>query len=497
MSRSKEMFSTPVHDTCNKEGYPAYTRSLEERYLQTLLTNTIGNTYYANSYELLKDADDIHDEMLKKDPVFVSKALKYARQEGYMRLQPIFGLAKLSSVDTTLFKSTFSDVVRIPSDLQDFMTIIGGLGRGQGGRAIKDTVGKWLNDNLTEYWAIKYNGRGRGYSLGDIIKTVHPKPNNDKTSLMYKYLIKKADLEELEVLPQIYAYEQLKRTNVLEEQSFLIEKGRLPHDVVTGATKMSPELWNSLLKDMPVFATLRNLNTFDREGILDSNKDLIVSRLNNKDVLKSSKILPFRFLNAFNNVNSTWVKDMLRQSVELTFDNLPDIPGKTAVLLDISGSMRWTEAFLTSAVFAFALYKKTNGNGLLWSFNTVVFDEKPSLYDSILSQAERIRPRGGTNTSAPVEKLIRENKKVDNIIMITDQQQNDGSLFYSSLKHYRSKVNRDVKTFVIDISPYQKAMIPDLDKNTFYIYGWSDQVLQFISQSIDGYGSMIEKISEM
>lgn len=53
MSRVKKWFASPVPLTKNMEGYPAYDRSLEERYLQCLLTNTISNTYYATGNELL------------------------------------------------------------------------------------------------------------------------------------------------------------------------------------------------------------------------------------------------------------------------------------------------------------------------------------------------------------------------------------------------------------------------------------------------------------
>ncbi|MBG9791858.1 hypothetical protein ABD76_04810 [Paenibacillus dendritiformis] len=93
-------------------------------------------------------------------------------------------------------------------------------------------------------------------------------------------------------------------------------------------------------------------------------------------------------------------------------------------------------------------------------------DAKPSRKDSILTQADRIRPRGGTDTGAPVRELLRQQKKADQIIMITNEQQNSGSPFYAALKDYRAKVNRNVKAFIVDIAPYRSAMVPPLDKDT-------------------------------
>jgi 60 kDa SS-A/Ro ribonucleoprotein len=73
------------------------------------LTNSLGNTYYKDKNELLQEAIQIHDQMLQKDSEFVAKSLPYARQRGYMRLQPIFGLAKLTEVNRELFKKIFNE----------------------------------------------------------------------------------------------------------------------------------------------------------------------------------------------------------------------------------------------------------------------------------------------------------------------------------------------------------------------------------------------------
>ncbi|HEX3047879.1 MAG TPA: TROVE domain-containing protein [Bacillota bacterium] len=493
MSRLTKLFTFPVPDLKNRDGYPAYQRPLQEQYLQTLLTNTIGNTFYADKNELLQEAIGVHDAMIQKDAGFVAKALPYARKKGCLRLQPALGLAKLAGTDDPdakeIFKNVFEQVILIPSDLQDFMTILEGSGRGQGGRAIKNAVAKWLNQYLTEYWAIKYYGRGRGFSLADIIQTVHPEPGSEVQSRLFKYLISG---ENAYREGKIYAFEQLKKAQSPAEQIRWILEGQLPYEVVTSVCKMTPELWNALTPNLPLFALLRNLNTLERAGILDQHRGMIERKFTNQEMLRRAKIMPFRFLNAFQAVEKAWVKDVLRQAVELTFANLPDIPGKTAVFLDVSGSMGG-EYLRIGSVFALALYKKTKGNGLFRLFNTTVHDPKVSLHDAILSQAERIRADGGTDTGAPLRAL---QEKVDNVIIITDEQQNTGSPFYKELVSYRKRYNRDAMCFVIDLAPYRSEMVPPADPLTHYIYGWSDQVLQYISFATHGYASVVEMVRE-
>lgn len=243
-------------------------------------------------------------------------------------------------------------------------------------------------------------------------------------------------------------------------------------------------------------ALLRNLNTLARHGVLEEFRDYITRRLTDKETLQKAKILPFRFLKAFQQVREPWVRDVLREAVELTFGNLPEIPGKTAIFLDVSGSMAG-EYLLIGGVFAVALYKKTHGNAIFWTFNTGVMEPSVSMHDSILTQADRLRPMGGTDTGAPVRQLTSRRLFVDNVIVITDEQQNVGAPFYQALIDYRRKVNNRARAFVIDVAPYRSAMIPPSDRLTCYIYGWSDVVLQYISLACQGYGGLVEKVKNL
>jgi 60 kDa SS-A/Ro ribonucleoprotein len=490
MSRVKQVFEGVLPTTTNHEGYPAYIRPIKEQYLQALLTNTLGNTFYADRNVLLQEALDLHAEMMRTDPAYAARALVYARNEGLMRLQPILGLVYLSQYDTALFSRIFSQIIRIPPDLADFLTILSGLGRGQGGRAIKREVAGFLN-GIDEYWALKYNGRGRGYNLGDAIATAHPVPRDERQNQLFRYLTGQA--AQLQELPQIAAFEALKRADNDEQRIRHINEGRLPHEVVTGTVQPTPAVWQAILHQLPLFALLRNLNTLDRVGILDENRDYISRRLTDREALQKAKIMPFRFVNAFEQVHKAWMRDVLRQAVEMCFANLPVLNGRSAIFLDISGSMSG-EFIRIGSVFALALFKLSGGQAIFWLFDTEVYDAQASLHDSILSQAEKIKARGGTDTGAPLRALRSSREKVDNIIMITDEQQNTGSPFYNELQSYRRKYNPDTRAFIIDVAPYQGALVPPVDDLTHYIYGWADTVVKYIVYSIDGYAGMAERV---
>lgn len=485
-------YSAPTKVNKAGAGYGAWDRPVEEQFLQTLLTNTLSNTYYADERELLKESEALHNEMLDKDVDFYAKALVFARNEGYMRTQPVFGLAKLAGKNPSLFAKVFDKVILTPKDLSDFATILSSQRKGQGGRAVKRVVGKWLTKNLNDYWIVKYGaekGDG-GYSLKDMLRVFHPKGLNE---IYAKYILGK-DVE-LPASSPIALFEKLKKASSVEEKIAYIKSGKLPHEVASTFAGKDAKVWGAI--SFPMFALLRNLATLERNGAIENFKVQIQRDFKNPEYVKKSKILPFRFLKAFEMVKSEWVKDAMRDAIESSVENIPDFTGDFTVLLDISGSM---QSFISqAAIFAVAAAKKAKEDKI-YLFDTRVDPFSVSMRDSILTQSSKIYIRGGTDIGEAVAYLTRNKVKKDNIILITDEQQNAGSPAFKKIEEYRKSINKNAKFFIIDVSPYRSAMTPpEMDKNTFYIYGWSDQVLSFIasmSKGLDGQVSTV-KASEL
>lgn len=493
--RSHALFNTPtikIPDTVNRDGYAAYTRPIEEQYAQTLLTNTFGNTYYATERDLVQESTLVNDAMLAKDPDFASKAIVYARTKGFMRTQPIFALAKLAAIPGPYFELIFNKVIRTPNDLSDFFTIMRSLRKGEGGRRIKRVAGKWLTQRLSEYWAVKYGAdKSDGYSLADMIKVTHAKgPANP----LFDYLLsRKGYVFEPGKLPQVAAFERLKKATTIDEKLEAITAGKLPHEVASTFVGKDAKGWEAIVFQMPIFAMLRNLATMERLGIMKGEvRDHVIKTFTDQATITKSMILPFRFVEAMNHVTDDKVKDALRDALELSFTNVPAIPGRTAFFLDVSGSMH---GFLPQAsVFACSGMKKAqDGRIILFDTRAHVFGF--SMRDSVLTQAQKIRCGGGTDVGAPMRQLLVEKDKVDNIVCITDEQQNTGSAFFKALETYRMKVNGAAKCFVLNVAPYvNTSLIPVDDGKSYMVYGWSDAALRYVGMASQGWGSFVEAI---
>lgn len=482
-------FITGETTKVSESSYLSYNRPLEEQYLQCLLTNTMGGTYYTKKEKDMESAINLHKIMIAKDPGFAAAAIAFAREKGYMRLQPILGLAHLATMAPQFLGKVYHKTILIPDDLFEFKSILNAMGRGEGGRAIKREDSKFLN-NLSEYWAIKYNGRGRGYNLTDVIRTSHPQPIDEKHQAIFSYLVGR-EFDHSEV-PQISAYIALQNSKNEDDIVSLIGDGKLPYEVVTGSVEhMSEKVWNALVPQMPKLALLRHLNALDRAGVLDTNRKIIQEKL----LSKGGKILPFQYLKAFEKVDSGWLKDTLREAIENSFDAIPDLHGRTAIFLDISGSMD-RDFVKIAAIFSIGLYKKTKGDSIFLCFDNRCLDPKVSRHDSILTQADRVvKLVGGcTDTGICLQHIMRKGENVDNVICITDEQQNSGSPFYAVLREYRRRINRDTKAFIVDVANYSGASIPESDTNTYYTYGWSDNVLKYIPLVTQGFGGMVEDV---
>lgn len=511
----------------NYEGAPAFERSLEERALQVLMTGTLEDSFYASAKELAKEAVETLAEAGAKDAEFLAKAVVYAREQGCLRLAPITGLLVLSKADTRLFKAAFPRVIRTLGDLQDLVTLARTKAIRSTGRAFRDAAGDWLR-RMQPYQVIKYGAAGQSQGAGspvnlrDILRLVHPKPG--ESTHVFRYAIDrvkgvKPSAELLAKLPdQIRAYEEFKeltaspelaRSNA-EKALALVEAQSLPYEVVT-ARLASPEAWKALARKAPFMNMLRNLNNYEKHGVLadEALRERVVSRLTDAEQIRRSLQLPFRFFSAYKAFQGDEeVREALAKALELSVANLPEL-GRALVAVDESGSMGSALSPRSSMrladvgnVFAAAAWKKSAGGWL------VPFDEKarpvgaggPQVNrgDSIATIASRLYTGGGTDLSAPLDWALDGKKDFDTGVFITDSEswvdhlsRNKGVV--DSIRRHLGR-NPKARFFFIQLAPYQKVQAAQPEPGVHYVYGWSDQVLRFIAQVSSGGRTQLAEV---
>src|ERR1043166_7934355 len=215
---------------------------------------------------------------------------------------------------------------------------------------------------MSEYHGVKYGSdASKGITLPDIVKLAHPSPKTDKASKGRDYdrlrngaqrellgwLVngwKEIGSEPSPTNPMVWALERVKRLDDEVEIVSLVEKYRLPFEVVVPSVKkMTTGIWQAILKGMPYMAMLRNMNTMTRNGAFDDEGVVkeIAKRLSEKDNVLSSKQLPFRFLSASKAFKGPQaIRDAMTDAMEHSFANLPEMKGlKFVISNDVSTSM--------------------------------------------------------------------------------------------------------------------------------------------------------------
>ncbi len=514
----------------NREGAPSYQRSLQERLLGVLTTGTLGDTFYASGKELAAEAVTVITEAREACPHFLARALVWARQYGMMKTLPTLGLLILSAGGKTrqLFEQAFTQVILTPDDLRYFVaTALGGTipGRkGLGGISVEPV--RTFLANISEYHAVKYgSANSTDVSLADIVRLSHPKPATAEAAERLGWLIrgKKALGVNPSSNPQIRAFEQLKRAKTESEQIALIREGHLPFEVVVPSlTATTPAIWSELLRQAPYMNLLRSLATFTRHQVFANEEHVryAAERLTDAEAIKRSRVLPFRFFNAWKAYcqlegSDSRVADALRQALELSFGNLPSLGDRRIALgPDVSGSMsagKISEESSTryidiAGIFTGALLRRIEGQAVVLPFDGSVRSGHFSARDDIMVTAEKLAAYGGGSTAvgAPVEYLLDRKIAVDVFIGITDnvewaygQGYSTSGAFLPLWHRYKAEIAPQAQAFLVTIAPYGDAVAPAGTKGVHFIYGWSDRVLNYISLRLQSGQSQVEAIERM
>ena len=141
-----------------------------------------------------------------------------------------------------------------------------------------------------------------------------------------------------DVLRKIAAFDKLKAiTEFGPEAIDLAKQCDATWEFMVSKFGNKPEVWEAA--KLPYMATLRNLRNLNECGIVDKYLPFITD----PESIRRSKQLPYRFYSAYCELKDAGapmrVLAALEQALSISVENVPNLPGKTAVLIDASGSM--------------------------------------------------------------------------------------------------------------------------------------------------------------
>lgn len=364
-------------------------------------------------------------------------------------------------------------------------------------RAFADRVVELYN----EYTLLKYDTASHGFRFGDVIQLVHPEPREQQQAELFKYAMDRRYGNEAMVPDSSlmlgwnsFLYHRAAQgdySNLLDPNN-LRRAGMTWEDALSlaGSKVDKKLLWEAMIPSMGYMALLRNLRNFDQAGVDDEVAGTVASRLANPVQVLNSRQLPFRFLSAYREVPSLRWGWALEQALNHSLMNIPELSGRTLILVDTSGSMamgmsdhskqsRWDVA----AIFGLALAQRCEQVDVV-SFASASVAWPRRVGSSLLVDLDRWKREGfnlngGTDTFGALRRHFSGHNRV---VIVTDEQANTG-YFYGAERYYNQMDNvipTSVPVHVINVAGYEKGMMPSGEANRHTYGGLNDAMFKLI-----------------
>jgi len=200
------------------------------------------------------------------------------------------------------------------------------------------------------------------------------------------------------------------------------------------------------------------------------NEDLVLAALGS---MSTARVLPFRFLAAARYAPQ-W-EEALEQAMLKCVGSQEKLPGKTIVLVDVSGSMtaplsHRSEMQRTDAAYGLAVLLREIGERVaVFSFSNSLVEVPTRRGFALRDAIDKSQPHSATYLGKAVTELneaaMNEKHGYDRLIVITDEQAHD------TVPAPRGK------GYVINVASYKNGV--GYGKWT-HIDGWSESVVDYI-----------------
>ncbi len=354
---------------------------------------------------------------------------------------------------------TIPVIAKRPDDLSEIAAYVGSPMPKQVKRGIRRALQQY-----DRYQLAKYQMKGREYSLVDLFNLTHPNP----------------ELVENEVAD---AWADLIAGNLKSEDTWEDALSNAKDDAARRLALCDLIAENKI----GYMALLRNLNNFQKYNVPERLINIALEKLTDPEEVSNSRLLPFRFWNAYKNVKgNVKMSHAIGEAMDIAcVENGFGFEGNTLIAIDSSGSMHNgsdTSYFEKASILAAILLKQTNQNSstdvILYSDRVVlpVLSSKVPL-TNIVSDITNQQIAGGAHTSLVFSHLKANWRDYERVIILSDNQSWGDSVQKEYTEMRSTGMNPDV--YAIDIAGYGTFDVKG-DKVTT-ISGWSDRIIEFIS----------------
>lgn len=399
----------------------------------TLATMLFEDQFYVDGQS---NAELIKNLVPKVDPKLVQALAVQARSQYKLRHVPLL-LARELARKGNLPASVLTDIIQRPDEMGEFVAHYWAEKKQPLSNQVKKGLAACFS-KFNEYQLAKWDKNSASIRIRDVMFLTRPKPANTDQEALFKRIA-----DDALVTPDTWEVALSGGADKRETFTRLMEEGKL------GA-----------------LAFLRNLRNMRDAGV---SYNLISSYANNLDV---SKVLPFRFIAAARIVPE--YKDMLEKLMLKALTSMPKLPGKTRIIVDVSGSMFGAkisaksdlERFDAAAALA-VMCRELCEQVEIYSFSTTAIRVSSTVRGFALVEAIRnSQGHGGTNLRAAMLRINGMGSATRDIVF-TDEQ---------SISKPDAPQGRG---YVINVASYKNGID---HKDWVEINGFSEVVFDYIRE---------------
>ena len=459
--------------TTNREGHAAYAMTDKARLVTQVLTSFFNEKkfYGDNTPEMVENIQRV----IKADPDFVSRLAVFARREFNMRTVAHVLTAYLAHepAGKPYVRNTIKGICLRGDDATELMAFY----LSTFGKPIPNSLRKGIEDvfgTFDEYTLAKYKGEGKAVKMRDLLCLCRPAPKDAAQSDMWKRLLE----GKLET-PVTWETQLSANGNNKQTWEILIDSGKVGY--------------------MALLRNLRNIINAKPRNI-----EKVWKTIENPVAVRKSKQLPFRFLSAYREIGNAGSRalDALENAVDASVENMPHLPGTTVIAVDVSGSMSSTVSAKSKVrcceigMMLGLLANRICDNSIFYEFDNSIEQRPISRRNGILYMAtHEAKARGGTNMFLPFKKMLDDRVKADRVIIISDNECNDGwsTPVQTLADNYRRNTGNNIWVHAIDLQGYGTQQFHGAKTNI--IAGWSEKVFNFILLAEQGEGNLEKAIA--
>lgn len=396
------------------------------------------DTFYEADTDI---AARLADLVRANEPDSVAKVAVDARERMQLRHAPLFLVRELARRKGTgpLVSDTLARVILRADEISEFVALYWKDGKQPLSAGVKRGLAQAFR-KFDAYQLAKYD-RESEVKLRDVLFLCHAKPEDIVQAALWKQLAE-GTLEP----PDTW-------------------------EVALSTGKDKKATWERLLEEdrLGGLATLRNLRNMLKVGV---NPELIRKRLQSG----IERALPFRFVTAARHAPE--LEDALERAMLEAVAAVPELQGSTGVVVDVSGSMesrlsRRSETTRMDAAAGLAiLFREKSAAFRAATFSSQCVEVPARRGFALRDKIVGSQPHDATYLKAALTKLGQERtwKKLNRLVVITDEQAHDGILPAWTRFAY-----------VINVAPYRHGL--SYGNGWTHIDGWSERVFDYIAAS--------------